>query len=179
MAAGKNRRQWWKEQSSAVQLWWKQSQPAELFLSEETRGTEEKKRDLGGRGEEKGCLALPSGLHCGKGGLGGGGNVCGARKEEIQLNYMSTECIFNHAASFPDLTVSLCVRLWGILWKRSCHIALSVRPSQLMQSCNTIHSSLGRSWNDVMKKKIQSTNTNHVTLLLGACIHCENVTAQD
>lgn len=34
------------------------------------------------------------------------GGVVGVHEEEIQLNYTRIECIFNHGASFPDMTVS-------------------------------------------------------------------------
>lgn len=44
------------------------------------------------------------------GGLGWDGRAA-VHKEEIQLNYTRIECIFNHDASFPDVTVSLCERL--------------------------------------------------------------------
>lgn len=43
----------------------------------------------------------------------GGCNVCWGCEEGIQLNYIRHECIFNRAASFPDVTVSLCAWLWG------------------------------------------------------------------
>lgn len=42
---------------------------------------------------------------------GGGLGWVGVHKEEIQLNYTRIECIFNHNASFPDVTVILCERL--------------------------------------------------------------------
>ncbi len=97
-----------------------------LPLSEDTRGMEDKTEE---EEWEKGRLALPPGLHHRMWMLGGGwmrgmvgGDVCGVHQEEIQLNYTRTECIFNHSASFPD---SLCVRLWGSLGKRSCHLSLS------------------------------------------------------
>lgn len=63
---------------------------------------------------ERGSLALPPGLHhkcdedVGGEGRGGTGDVCGVHEEEIQLNYTRFGCIFNHIASFPDVTVSLC-----------------------------------------------------------------------
>ena len=47
----------------------------------------------------------------GGGGEGRGWCVVGVHEEEIQLNYTRIECIFNHTASFPDVTVSLCARL--------------------------------------------------------------------
>lgn len=78
---------------------------------------EEKKR---GRGVRDGMFCLQA-LHHRKrmrmlggredSGVGGDGAVCGGggeHEEEIQLNYTRTECIFNHNASFPDVTVSLC-----------------------------------------------------------------------
>lgn len=44
-------------------------------------------------------------------GWDGGGDSAGVQEEEIQLNNTGSECIFNQAASFPDVGASLCVRL--------------------------------------------------------------------
>lgn len=68
------------------------------------------KGGVGGGNEEeeweKGCLALPPGLHHRRDeDVGGEDSVVGAREEEIQLVYRRIKCIFNHNAVFPDVTV--------------------------------------------------------------------------
>lgn len=125
----KEKRQCWKEQSGVVQLWWKQSHPAEVFLCQRRlRGWGGK----GGRGEKMLSFASrPASLkECWGRENWEVETFVGVQKEEIQLNYTRIECIFNHAASFPDVTVSLCAKLWGILWKMSCQhfLSLSMRP---------------------------------------------------
>lgn len=101
------------------------------FCQRGRKGWRRKKKEIWEEGGwEEWHLALPPGLHCRSSEVAGGedlgdGDVCGAHQEEIQLNYTRTECIFNHTTSFPDVTVSLCARLRGILRKRSCHLSLS------------------------------------------------------
>lgn len=103
----------------------------------------------------------------------GGMEMFGPHQEEIQLNYTSTECIFNHSASFPDVTVSLCARLW------SCHLSLflsltaCVLPTQLSRPATQCTAPLAGA--DMMSQvdilqKTQSAHTSHVTILFMCCV---------
>lgn len=110
------------------------------------RGGGDGEKDKGGRGVREGMFGSASGpaLKKGWGCWGREPEVDAAHEAEIQLNYTRTECIFNHGAPFPDVTVGLCARLWGIFWVRSCHLSLSL---SLVRPFYRSHSSLDQQHN--------------------------------
>lgn len=142
-----------------------------LPLSEEARG------EVGGGNEEeeweKGCLALPPGLHHRRDeDVGGEDSVVGAHEEEIQLDYRRIKCIFNHNAVFPDVTVK---PLWETV-RQLPSLSLSFLPLQLSGPATQYIADLAgvdmMAWTDVLqppetkqnKKKIKSPHTHHATI---------------
>lgn len=142
MAAGKREDSAEKsraQQSRAAQLWWKQSHKAEE--------------------EEKGCLALPPGLHHRRDeDVGGEDSVVGAHEEEIQLDYRRIKCIFNHYAVFPDVTVRQPLK------EELPSLSLSLLPLQLSGPTQYTADLAGvdmMAWTDILQlKKTKNTHTH-------------------